>query len=51
MYFKNDEKQSLKDALIRLDEYEGASATDIEANLSRFTWEKSAVCLWEALKL
>ncbi len=49
MYFKNNDKQSLKNALSRLNEYEGASGEAIEANLSRFTWQKSAAVLWEEL--
>ncbi len=48
-YFMNDDKQSLKNALSRLKDYEGAPASAIEANLSRFTWEKSASILWSAL--
>ncbi len=49
MYFINDDKQSLKNALSRLKDYEGAPASAIEANLSHFTWEKSASILWSAL--
>ena len=49
MYFKNNDKQSLKNALSRLNEYESASGEAIEANLSRFTWQKSAAALWEEL--
>ena len=51
MFFMNDDKQSLKKALSRLKDYEGAPASAIEANLSRFTWEKSAACLWAELHL
>lgn len=51
MYFKNNDKQSLKNALSRLNDYEGAEAADIAANLDRFTWEKSAAALWEELTL
>ena len=50
MYFMNDDKQSLKNALSRLKDYDGAPASAIEANLSRFTWEKSAACLWAELR-
>ena len=49
MYFKNNDKESLKNALSRLNEYEGATASAIEANLDRFTWDKSAAVLWEEL--
>ena len=51
MYFKNNDKDSLKSALTRLKDYEGATKEAIEANLSRFTWEKSAASLWEELQL
>ena len=51
MYFKNNDKQSLKNALMRLNEYEGASRSDIESNLSRFTWEKSAAALWVEMEI
>ena len=51
MYFKNDDKDSLKNALMRLNEYEGASRSAIESNLDRFTWEKSAAALWAEMKL
>lgn len=51
MYFKNNDKQSLKDALMRLSDYEGADPAAIESNLDRFTWEKSAAALWEELKM
>lgn len=50
MYFMNDDKQSLKNALSRLKDYQGAPASAIEANLSRFTWEKSAAILWAELR-
>lgn len=49
MYFKNNDKQSLKNALSRLSDYEGVTASVIEANLDRFTWERSATTLWEEL--
>ncbi len=51
MYFKNNDKQSLKNALSRLNDYEGAESAAIAANLDRFTWEKSAAALWEELTL
>ena len=51
MYFKNNDKQSLKNALNSLSEYEGADPVAIEANLDRFTWQKSAAVLWEELKM
>lgn len=51
MYFKNNDKQSLKNALSRLKDYEGAESAAIAANLDRFTWEKSAAALWEELTL
>ena len=49
MYFKNNDKQSLKNALSRLSDYEGASPAAISDNLQRFTWERSAATLWEEL--
>lgn len=51
MYFKNNDKQSLKNALSRLNDYEGTESAAIAANLDRFTWEKSAAALWEELTL
>lgn len=51
MYFKNNDKQSLKNALSRLNDYEGAESAAIAANLDRFTWQKSAAALWEELTL
>jgi len=50
-YFKNNDKQSLKNALSRLNDYEGAESAAIAANLDRFTWQKSAAALWEELTL
>ena len=49
MYFNNNDKDSLKEALTRLSDYESATEEAIEANLSRFTWEKSASILWSEL--
>lgn len=49
MYFKNNDKDSLKSALTRLSDYEGATKEDIDSNLSHFTWEKSAEILWNEL--
>lgn len=51
MYFKNNDKQSLKNALSQLNDYEGAESAAIAANLDRFTWQKSAAALWEELTL
>ncbi len=49
VFFKNNDKAALKEALVAIQNGEAADADGIRKNLERFQWEKSAGLLWKEL--
>ena len=50
VYFKNNDRESLKEALLTLTEQKKAEEEAVRKNLARFRWEESGKLLWKELK-